>query len=174
MSYPGIEVTWEANETRMSELEQAKAKLRWTEENLRALSEGVRLIASHLMTGEQQQHNSHARRKSTDSDDNATHATAEESILSEDGGAIHEVLPIKNSFSLEHDELSDILAMDRMAPMPASDLLALQNASKMVMEHSRLSSNEVCTAVEDTIQAQAAARELQRRASKAESELKRV
>ena len=164
MTPPEVEVSWEDHENSMSELEQVKAKLRWTEENLRAFSEGVRLIASQL-----KEHHRQNRRKSNDSD-TETNATAEESIHSSDGGET----VIKQCFSLEPDELSGILDTDRMAPLPAADLLALQNASQMVKEHARLSFEEATTAVEDTVEAQAAAREWQRRALAAEAEVNKL
>mmetsp|Transcript_24711 Transcript_24711/g.51389 ORF Transcript_24711/g.51389 Transcript_24711/m.51389 type:complete len:403 (-) Transcript_24711:164-1372(-) len=187
MSSPEIEVSWEDheayNDPAVSELDQLKARLRWAEENMRALSEGVRTIASQLMVTNQQEQSKycrsqhHKRSKSTDSDDNATHATAEETIISEDMGSFHEcinsgILSKNNSLMIETDELPDILSTERMAPLPASDLLALQNAAQMVKEHVRLSSVEASVAVEDTIQAQTAAREWQRRALAAEAELK--
>jgi len=194
MSTPAIEVTWEEDhhdddlQEEVSELEQVKERLAFAEENLRMLSEGVRMIASQLGSHHhQQQHQqnqvdsatgaaTHKRIQRTDSDDNVTHATAEETILSVEVGesfSFQDSVTKSTSFLMEHDsQLSEILATERMAPMPAADLLALQNAAQMVKDHVRLSSAEAAIAVQDTIQAQRAARDWQSRALTAESELK--
>ena len=176
-----------ANAT-MEEVEQLKADLEWAESNLRTLSQGIRLVASQMVTKHQQQQMASTSRKIVEADDDATHATAEETVFSEDGlgSAVGSNLSClsqdfdhnvpesssRSSSLYEQTKLSDLLASDRLAPGPAADLLALQNASEMILEHMRLVSTEASMAVEDTIRAQAACRKWQKKAFVAQSELK--
>ena len=177
----------------MNEVEQLKSDLRWTESNLRTLREGIRLIASQMMTKNQENqqggvyHHPSPRKWTED--------TAVETVLSEDGSSCvsYAVGSNQSSWALDESEhsyeptsirscsyfdqstsLYDILKTDKLASGPAADLLALQNAAEMLQEHVRLASTEATVTVDDTIRAQAAARSWQKQAFVAQEELKHV